>query len=292
MSLSENLKITAVNNSLRVNLSNLATMENLSVEVSRAVSVETMLLNTISTEVSNVGQRITNVVGAAPDLLDTLAEIATALSNDPSVVNVLQSGIQLEVSRAVSVETSLGGVLNGEVSRAVSVEASLSVGLSSEISRALSVDASLSVGLSSEVSRATSALSGNINCAALSCTTLVPSSLITSTKITEVMSLAGGSGTSWTTNFNVGNLFYATPTGNFTVTIDNIPVSSLNQYTITLISNASNYCTGATVTGIATTFRNVSNAAPTISSAAIVVHNFTIIQCFSTKYVIYNASPY
>jgi hypothetical protein len=94
-----------------------------------------------------------NILGTVTtSSLDTLAELASALSNDPSFVFNISSSLVLETSNRISGDASLSVGLSSEISSRISGDASLSAGLSSEISSRISGDASLSDGLSSEIS--------------------------------------------------------------------------------------------------------------------------------------------
>ena len=69
---------------------------------------------------------ITNLKGVAPELLDTLGEIATALNNDPDVYNTLVAMIGTNVANAKA-------ELRGEVSEAYDTLAELETGLTAEV---------------------------------------------------------------------------------------------------------------------------------------------------------------
>lgn len=51
--------------------------------------------------------KIDEIVGAAPETLDTLAEIATALKNDPDVINTLMSNIGVNATAIEALETAV-----------------------------------------------------------------------------------------------------------------------------------------------------------------------------------------
>lgn len=141
----------------------------LAVEEQASRAAETSLESRISTEISTL-------IDGAPAVLDTLNEIAAALSNNPSFaidlatdVANLQNALSTEVSRAtsaevleanraISAETSLESRISSEeVARGdavTSLEARISSnvgdGLSAEASARVSADASLTARLSSE----------------------------------------------------------------------------------------------------------------------------------------------
>jgi hypothetical protein len=137
---------------------------------------------------SKISTEINNLIDDAPDVLDTLKELASAINGDASFattvatnLGTLSTNLSSENSRANSVESSLSTALStstsslsanisSENSRAKSVESSLStalstsssslsVNISSENSRAKSVESSLSTALSTS----SSSLSANIS---------------------------------------------------------------------------------------------------------------------------------
>jgi hypothetical protein len=123
----------------------LASLESrLSTEEATSRAAETSLEGRISTQISAL-------VDGAPAVLDTLNEIAAALSNNPSFaadlatsIGSLESAISTETSRAVSAESL-------EANRAISAEGSLEGRISSEESVRASAVTSLEARLSSNV---------------------------------------------------------------------------------------------------------------------------------------------
>ena len=51
---------------------------------------------------SQVDQKITDLIGAAPSLLDTLVEISSAINNDPNVYNTLNLAIGLKANQSTT----------------------------------------------------------------------------------------------------------------------------------------------------------------------------------------------
>jgi hypothetical protein len=181
-------------------------------EATTARSTETVLSNALSTEVSNrvaavslclvdanayADQKISDLVNGAPQILDTLKELADALGSDGNFAVTIANNIANvstalvnEVTRAESVELALSQALSSEVlnrgvavtseastarvaelslqtrfSTAVSAEestaraAELSLGMavSSEATTARAAELSLTTRVSTETSRATAA---------------------------------------------------------------------------------------------------------------------------------------
>jgi hypothetical protein len=96
-------------------------------------------------------QKIADLVDSAPELLNTLNELAAALGDDANFVTTVttavadvQSNLNNEVSRAQSAEASLTSALSAEASRAQAAESVLTADLASEVARALAAESALS----------------------------------------------------------------------------------------------------------------------------------------------------
>ena len=141
-----------------------ATLVNISTSVAAEISRATGVEQTLSTTIVN---QISSIISAAPQALDTLKEIATALGDDPNLANTLITSINNEVARATGAEQGLSTIVAGEISRAIGTEQGLSTIVAGEISRANGAEQGLStiiagVGsdLATEISRATGAEQG------------------------------------------------------------------------------------------------------------------------------------
>jgi len=133
----------------------------------------------------------------------------------------------------------------------------------------------------------------------ISCTSETDTGLLTAYEISEKLNSVSGS-SSFTLNYASGSVFYISgtqPSSNFTVSITNIPTTTTNQYTITLIYNSSTACycnsISATNTSSASIYSGVpkyiGGAAPIFSgSYTVFIQSFTVLQCFSSAYIITN----
>jgi hypothetical protein len=279
-------------------------------------SVQTQL-NSKTTE-SYVNTQINNLINSAPGTLDTLGEIAIILSSNVNDISTLTTSIAGKVSKTAN--ETVSGILTFSQPPVMS-GASISSGTISDSSLAstfLNTSDATSTYLTQTnasntyqtQSSTTTALNLKANLASptftgtLGCSALTSSGLITSTIFTEnLISVAPVGGTTYTLNFASGNVFYSSsnPTGNFTVNITNIPTSSsTKQFTFSLIVNTGTYyCTSASAvdTGsssivIASAPKYHSGTAPTVGTSVIVIHTFTLVQCFATKYIVYSASTF
>jgi hypothetical protein len=145
--------------------------------------------------------------------------------------------------------------------------------------------------------------SSNITVGTLACTSLTPTGIITSTRFTEQMTSVNHGSNIYTLNFNTGNVWFSgnSTTGNFTVNLTNIPLSSdTRQFTFSLITNGTTHiCTSASATNTSsgtivgtTAPRNVGGTAPTIPANVVCIHTFTLMQCFSTDYILYSTTVF
>ena len=128
--------------------------------------------------------------------------------------------------------------------------------------------------------------------------------LLTTNRICEKIQAVSGS-SPYTLNYANGSVFYLSgtaPSTNFTCNITNIPTSgSTTQYTLTLIYNSSTACFCNTVSATDTasttivasgTPKYINNAAPTVANSSLYMQTFTVLSCFSTKYIITSVSTY
>ncbi len=136
----------------------------ISTELSRATSYEIMLSNNISLETQRAStsetqiiNKITNMIGTAPSNLDTIGEIAIALSNEPNIINIINSQISNEVSRAVSYEVILSNTLSNETIRTDSIQQNLSNIIQTESTRAINAENNLSSAITIQNTNATNA---------------------------------------------------------------------------------------------------------------------------------------
>jgi len=135
------------------NGSDVASLETrLSAEESTSRAAESSLESKISTEISAL-------VDGAPEVLDTLNELAAALSDNPNFATDVFSGqasltarVSGEESVRASADSSLEGKISSEESVRASADSSLEGKISSEESVRASADSSLESRLSSEES--------------------------------------------------------------------------------------------------------------------------------------------
>ena len=109
-------------------------------------------------------QKIAELIDAAPDLLNTLNELAAAIADDPNFVTTITtavSGVQTnlnnEIARAQAAEGSLNASLGAEVSRAQGAEGAIAGDLAAEIARATAAEGAIAGDLAIESARALAA---------------------------------------------------------------------------------------------------------------------------------------
>jgi hypothetical protein len=93
-------------------------------------------------------QKIAELIDSAPDLLNTLNELAAALGDDPNFVTTvtnsiatIQSNLDAEAARATAAEGVLTSDLATEVARAQAAEGVLTTDLATEVARAQAAEA-------------------------------------------------------------------------------------------------------------------------------------------------------
>lgn len=109
-------------------------------------------------------QKIADLIDSAPELLNTLNELAAAIADDPNFVTTITtavSGVQTnlnnEISRAQAAELSLQGAISSEAGRAAAAEAAIAADLAAESARAAAAEGVLTNDLLTEVARAQAA---------------------------------------------------------------------------------------------------------------------------------------
>ena len=129
---------------------------NIDAEVSRATAAEQGIqdqvdvINADSSTAGSFRKAIADVVGAAPEALDTLKEIADALANDPQLDSTLRALISSSITAAKD-------ELKGAVSESFDTLKELEDGLTAEITRASQAETDLGVSILAEETRATGA---------------------------------------------------------------------------------------------------------------------------------------
>jgi len=148
---------TAINNyadsiSLETSLQMVWTKQDLSTEIVRAQSAESVLSSRITTETTNRQN------GDASLELSLSSEVARAGTAEFSLESRFSTAIANETSRAIGKEWSLEGRLSAEESRAMAFDTLINNNLNDEIARAQSAETVLTNDLSSEVSNRTAAV--------------------------------------------------------------------------------------------------------------------------------------
>jgi hypothetical protein len=108
-----------------------------------------------------------------------------------------------------------------------------------------------------------------------------------------------------TINYSLGSVFYITgtvPAANFTVNITNLPDNEpFNQYSVVLVYQHAYYASTVSASSVNGTVI-VASGAPKIlggtppstplPASAIYMQSFTILQCFTVKYIMTNLSSF
>lgn len=107
-----------------------------------------------------VDSRIAELIGTAPETLNSLSELATALGDDPNFILTINTKVDNEETRATAAEAAVASDLSTEVSRATAAEAAVQAAVDSEESTRIASDANLQGQITAEVSARTSDVSG------------------------------------------------------------------------------------------------------------------------------------
>lgn len=127
--------------------------------LTRMGGIDTLLasLGTNKADLTYVDQSIADLVASAPETLNTLNELSTALANDPNFATTItteigtkadQTALDTEITRATTAEGALSGRLT-TVEGADTVVGSIAYAVKAETDRALGVEGGLNTRLTS-----------------------------------------------------------------------------------------------------------------------------------------------
>lgn len=103
-----------------------------------------------------VDSRIAELIGTAPETLNSLSELATALGDDPNFILTINTKVDNEETRALAAEAQVASDLTAETTRALAAEAVVQAAVDSEESTRVASDANLQGQITAEVSARTS----------------------------------------------------------------------------------------------------------------------------------------
>ncbi|MFY0655390.1 MAG: hypothetical protein JXR12_01300 [Neptunomonas phycophila] len=99
-----------------------------------------------------VDSRIAEIVGTAPETLNSLSELATALGEDPDFILTINTKVDTETTRATAAENQIASDLSLETTRATTAESGLQTNIDAEVSGRQASDANLQTQIDAEVS--------------------------------------------------------------------------------------------------------------------------------------------
>ena len=248
---------TAINGSSNLQ----ATLVNLSTSVATETSRATTAEQTLSTTIVN---QISSIISAAPQALDTLKEIATALGDDPNLAATLISTIGAETARASGAEQGISTIVAGEIARAVSTEQGISTIVAGEIARATAAEEGLSTSivqtissLTAETTRATAAEDGLSTIIATETARATTAEQGLSTSIVQTISSltaettrASGAESSLDGRLDTVESYLSTGTeGQVLKYVSGVPTFATNNTAGVSLSDATNFSTLTTVQG-------------------------------------------
>jgi hypothetical protein len=143
----DNFLSTTLHNEISTINSNISTIvtSTINAEINRATAADNVLSTTIAVNFSTtnvlitssitstvqyIDKKITDVIGNAPAILDTLKELADSIGGDSNIFGTLTSSITTEISRATAAEAALStfvssvvtSTINSEVARATAAD--------------------------------------------------------------------------------------------------------------------------------------------------------------------------
>jgi len=203
----------------RATISEVILSSSISTETSRATKSEGILSSSISTEnvrastlETQIINKIQSIIINAPTTLDTIGEVAIALSNNPSVVVSISSSIAIQTSKAISTET----ILSNSISSEVFLLSDLSFNGLIDITKTVAIqnEALISININIEASRATNiknTISTNIS--NYNTSTIVPLKTSISNEISRAIRAETSLSSSLSlVNYNTKNIEYTTLT--------------------------------------------------------------------------------
>jgi hypothetical protein len=121
-------------------------------ELTGQISVD----NSIATK-TYVDTAVSNLIDNAPDLLNTLSELAAALGDDPSFITTVTTNLNTEIANRISADSALQQSITDEISIRTNAINSLQDNINTEASSRVAADIQLQSNITTEVSRATAA---------------------------------------------------------------------------------------------------------------------------------------
>jgi hypothetical protein len=123
---------TIVNSTINAEIERATSADNvLSTTIADNFSTTNVLIkSSITSTVQYIDQKISDVIGNAPAILDTLKELADSIGGDANIFGTLTSSITTEISRATAAEAALStfvstvvtSTINAEVARATAAD--------------------------------------------------------------------------------------------------------------------------------------------------------------------------
>ena len=260
-------------------------------DANKPISSATQTALDLKANITYVNAQVASIVNSAPTTLDTLNELSTALGNDPNFATTTANAIGL---RAPINNPTFTGTVGGITKSMVGLS---NVDNTTDANKPVSTATTTALNLKANLASPT--FTGTLGCDALT-----PTGLITSTRFTEVLTSVSHSSNVYNLSFNTSNCFFSAnnTSGNFTVNIVGIPTSSsTRQFTFTLITNSPTHvCSSASATDTASTSIVSastpkylgSSTAPTVPTNVIAIHTFTLVQCFTNKFILYNVTSF
>jgi hypothetical protein len=274
--------------------------------------VSSSIQNQLDTKssISYVDTKISDLVGTAPNLLNTLQEISNSLNDDPNVFTTLSNNISLKqdlltngsigdsLLASTFVKESTAPFLTG--TNITDIPQSSITNLTTDLAGKQSILTNGSVGdsLLSSVFVKTSTNQ--------TITGIKSFGQIVVSNISELFSAVSTGTNSFVLNYSSGSVFYLTTgstlSANFSVSLQNILTDTDRSRTITLIYATTGkwYCnsitawsdSGSTQITLSSSTPLFSGGNPSITTSTVMVQTFNIIRIFGSNYCLSNVSSF
>ena len=259
------------------------------------IATTTSAITTANTAMKGyVDGQITNLVGGAPAILDTLSEIATALGNDANLSVTLTNTITTANTIQSNQITTVTGYITA-ANAAIATKAPIASPTFTGIATAPTFVGALTGNASGSALTVTQAAQTAITSVG-TLTALTVSGAATFQQSTEVLNAITSATGTVTHDFSTGAIWYhSSIAANFTANFTNVSTTNNRTIVITLFlsQGATAYIPNAVqIAGTAQTIKWAGGSAPTGNASKVDQVSFTLIQVASAWVVLGILSTY
>lgn len=242
-------------------------------------------LNTLKATYTYVDNKVSELVGTAPGVLDTIQELASALNNDSSFSSTVFNQIALKANDNAVVHLTGNEVITGTKGFNAITTNSINGISNTVLNYVANVSSDIQTQLDSKVSSAGGSFMDLTTNDQVITGNKTWNNLNSFQRIVERLQTLTVSSNTIVLDYSTGNMAYVTPPSatNLTLTLTNVPISTYpgSTFTVTVIINANTnkaYITTLTVNGVSYTMRFAGGSGNvSITSAIFAVQTITIL---------------